>query len=195
MQIRPLFLESEYKFWIFSSAYESMKTPERLRPSCIVPSLSLFLAKDVNWRHDVTWHYVTWESEPASVNPSENPKINLATLTFDLWPPNPFQILSRSNSPPVVRQTVQLRECWQTDTHTCTHGTDFIPSIVDAGGKRLWIQIRIGFAHHIYTSCIEHWIIPLRCAYIFTTSTVFLNRPIVEFSYEDRELLKRDFYE
>ena len=124
MQIRPLFLESEYKFWIFSSAYESMKTPERLRPSCIVPSLSLFLAKDVNWCHDVTWHYVTWESEPALVNPIENPKINLATLTFDLWLSNRFQILSRSNSLPNGCMSNGSAERVLTDRHTHMHTRD-----------------------------------------------------------------------
>ncbi len=40
------------------------------------------------WRHAMTlWRHMTWQSEPALVNPSENPKItffDLATLTFNL---------------------------------------------------------------------------------------------------------------
>ncbi len=98
--------------------------------------------------HNVTWHHMTWQSESAQVNPSETPKItffNLATLTFDLWPwpSNSSEIYLRSI--PIlnyrsVRETVRSWERQLTDrrTHTETHGTDFIPSTADAGGKNRW---------------------------------------------------------
>ncbi len=52
-----------------------MKTPERWRPSRIVPSLSLFLPKDVKWRravtsHDVSHYYPRWTATIIKVNPS-----------------------------------------------------------------------------------------------------------------------------
>ncbi len=91
-------------------------------PSHDVPSLSIFLPKSrqrMSRRHVTSWSYTTWchmiwQSEPAQVNLSENPKItffNLATLTFDLWPwpLNLSEILSRSTPPPnfeSIRSTI-----------------------------------------------------------------------------------------
>ncbi len=153
--------------WIFLSLnvillYWRTKQYEKVWALTALPRRALFVSILVQRCHDVTpWRHVTswrhtvrshdiiimsWQSEPAQINPSENPKItffNLATLSFDLWPwpSNLSEILSRSTPPPnfwSVCQTVRLWESWQTHTHayTQTDGTDFIPLTADAGGNK-----------------------------------------------------------
>ena len=136
--------------------------PERWRPSRM-PSFSVFLPKDVKWRHTM-WCYMTsviWQdkSESPQVNhASENPKImffNLATLTFDLWPwpSKSSEILSRSTLHQILglyvkrfsRKSAEL----QTDTHAHTDGTDFIPSLPTREGK---------ISARAYQHCISAWI-------------------------------------
>ena len=63
----------------------TMKTPWRSSP--VVPSLSVLLSKDVKWSHDATLWCHTWQSEPAQVNLSENPKNRVFQPSdLDLWP-------------------------------------------------------------------------------------------------------------
>ncbi len=88
------------------------------------------------------WHHMTWQSEPAQVNPSENPKFtfsNLVTLTFNLgtWPSNSSEISSRSTSPPnFAYVTVHLWDRWQISGRT--HRRDqFYTSTADMGGNNI----------------------------------------------------------
>ena len=90
------------------------------------------LYRDVTWHHAVTSHDVmVWRHMPSFCNDrmylSETSEItffNLATLTFDLWPLNLAEIISRSFPLPnfvTLGQTVQPWERWLTDTQTHRH--------------------------------------------------------------------------
>ena len=63
-----------------------MKTPEHWRPSHIVPSLSVFLPKDVKWCHDVTlWrHSMKWSSTGKPIWKSHFSTQRPWPLTYDL---------------------------------------------------------------------------------------------------------------
>ncbi len=79
---------------------------------------------------------------PSHQKPRKFTFFNMVTLIFDLWPwpSRVFEILSRYNPPLNFRsipQTVQPWGRWQTNTHTQTHGTDFIPLIADVAGKNV----------------------------------------------------------
>ncbi len=102
------------------------------------------------WRHDVYCDvhilaspYIIWDRSN-----QKSMEIIFWPRDLDLWPwpSNLTQILSRSMCLPIFKplpKTVQLWECWITDTHTHTHahthtdGTDSITSTADAGGNKI----------------------------------------------------------
>ena len=118
------FTQNELIFCVCIRYYchSTNKMPEYWQPSRIVASLSVFLPKDVKWRHDVTsWQHMT--SPPKTNN--------------GLW----WQTQYRSFG--FVRQTVQ------THRHTHRDGTNFIPSTADAGGKdSCWMSPHISCKRH-----------------------------------------------
>ncbi len=105
-------------------------------PSRIVPSLSALLPKYVKWCHGITCCHVTWQSEPAQVNSSENHFFQFSDL--DLWPMT-FKLIQRSTPPPNF-WSVGVGERWQTDAHTQTHWGDWFYTH-DHWRMREWVII------------------------------------------------------
>ncbi len=135
-----------------------MKMPERWRSSRIVPSLSVFLPKDLKWCHamtshrDITWHNMIRQSEPAKVNQSDNLKItffNLATLTYDLGLQAHPRYCQGQSLHRILTLYIKLFSRERADRHTDrqTAGTDFIPSMLTRKGinpmiiYRRWLDI------------------------------------------------------
>ena len=74
---------------------------------------------------------------------SENHALRNGSLDLWPWPSNLSEMLSKAMFLPYCRsvaQMVQPCEHWQTDRHTHTYGTDFIPSTTDVGGNKFQIQ-------------------------------------------------------
>ena len=82
-----------------------MEMHECWRPSCVVPSLSVFLLKDVKWHHEVTlWCHVTsWRHAVMSYGVISHDKMNLYNLhkshnqkvrksCFSKWRPRPLTL-------------------------------------------------------------------------------------------------------
>ena len=142
-----------------------MKTPERWRPSRVVPSLSVFLPKSPPnshsicmtsrhvWHHDVTtWRHMTeqvipnWMCTGQLIWNFKNRVFQSSDL--DLWP--------MSLTLELIRDIVNVdlsKKFWvrmshgspvraltnrqtHTQMHTQTHRTGFIPSTADAGGEK-----------------------------------------------------------
>ena len=130
-----------------------MKTPDRWRPSHVIPSLSVFfptrLTNTITYgvtSHDVTQRPLSWERvycykvEPHRSTFWNTKNDNMATLTFDLWPwpPNLAEILPSFIATPnfvTLGQTVRLWERSLTDTRAQKDRTNFIPSTADAEGE------------------------------------------------------------
>ena len=80
--------EMWWQTFYLANIISGMKTPEHWWPSRVVPSLSIFLPKDIKWHHDVTpWRHnydmTKWTCTGQSIWISENHIFQSSEL--ELW--------------------------------------------------------------------------------------------------------------